>query len=161
MNKIKKILYSTNSQKILDFLLSHPDEEFFDRQISKLADVSRSGTNFALRDLAKANIIKREKRGRMCFYSIDNHDFIIKQLKILQSATLLYPLVNKLKSYSLRIVLYGSAAKGENSVDSDIDLFIQSREAKKVKNIIYRNPLREKIQYVVYTPLELAKLKKE
>ncbi|MCK4235402.1 nucleotidyltransferase domain-containing protein [candidate division WOR-3 bacterium] len=161
MNKIKKILYSTNSQKILDFLLSHPDEEFFDRQISKLADVSRSGTNFALRDLAKANIIKREKRGRMCFYSIDNHDFLIKQLKILQSATLLYPLVNKLKSYSLRIVLYGSAAKGENSVDSDIDLFILSRQKMKARNIIFKDPLREKIQYIITTPNDFAKLKKE
>ena len=61
---IANILCSTNSQKILDFLLSHPNEEFYDRQVSKLTGVSRAGTNFSLRDLVKSNLIQREKRGR-------------------------------------------------------------------------------------------------
>jgi len=161
MNKIKKILYSTNSQKILDFLLSHPDEEFFDRQISKLTDISKSGTNFALRELAKANIIKREKRGRMCFYKIEHNDILVKHLKIVQNITLLYPLLSKLKSISLKIILYGSAANGDNTMESDIDIFILSRQQKKAKNIIFKDPLREKIQYIITAPNDFAKLKKE
>ena len=160
-NIIKSLLFSTNTQKALDFLLSHPDEEFFDRQVSKLTGISRSGTNTALRNLAKAHLITRIKRGRMFFYTIDNRDFLIKQLKILQNLTLLYPLIQKLKTHCLKIILYGSSALGQNSEDSDIDLFVLSRYPKKVKEIIYRNAFREKIQYIIATPGEFAKLKKE
>lgn len=161
MNKIFNIIYNTNAQKILDFLLSHPDEEFYDRQISKLTGISKSGTNSSLRDLAGANLIRKEKRGRMCFYSIDNQDFLIKQMKILQNLIIIYSLVEKLKPHSIKILLYGSSASGENSEISDIDIFIQTRNTQKVKRIIYNDPLREKIQYVINTPNEFAKLKKE
>jgi predicted nucleotidyltransferase len=158
---IKEILFSTNTQKVLGFLLSHPGEEFYDRQIADLAGVSRAGTNFALRELAAADLISRKKKGKMCFNSVDIQNRLIRQLKILQNIALLGPLVSKLKDMSLRIILYGSAAAGENSAASDIDIFIQTREPKKAKRILYRDPLREKIQYLVNTPNEFAKLKKE
>lgn len=158
---IKNILFSTNSQRILDFLLSHPNEEFYDRQISKFTGVSKSGTNYALRELAEAQLVRREKRGRMCFYSIDDQNCLIKHLKILQNIAMLHPLVQKLKAMSLKIILYGSAAQGKNLSESDIDIFIQTRESKRAKKLLYKDPLREKIQYVINTPNELAKLKKE
>ena len=161
MNIIKTLLISTNNQKALDFLLSHPDEEFFDRQVSKLTGISKSGTNIALRNLANAHLIKRTKRGRMLFYSVNNQDFLIKQLKILQNLTSIYPLIQRLKSHCLEIILYGSTAIGENSEDSDIDLFVLSRYPKKVKEIIYKSPFREKVQYVINTPGEFVKSKKD
>ncbi len=156
----KEILFSTNTQKVLDFLLSHPNEEFYDRQISDLTGVSRAGTNFALRELAASNLIKREKRGKMCFNSVNNQESLIRQLKILQNISLLHPLVQKLRAISLKIILYGSAAQGENSADSDIDIYIQTREPKKAKRILYKDALREKIQYSINTPNEFAKIKK-
>lgn len=158
---IKNILCSTNCQKILDFLLSHPNEEFYDREISKLTGVSRAGTNFALRDLVGTDLVKKEKRGRMCFYRIDHQDTLIQHLKIVQNIILLYPLICKIKPISLKIVLYGSAGSGKNLAGSDIDLFILSRNPEKVKSIIFKDSLREKIQYVIDTPNEFAKLKKE
>ena len=157
----KNILFNTNSQKILDFLLLHPNEEFYDRPISKSTGISKSGTNYALRELADAQLLRREKRGRMCFYSIDDQDSLIKQLKILQNIALLHPLAQKLRAISLRIILFGSAAQGENLAHSDLDIFIETREPKRVKRLLYRDPLREKIQYMVNTPNELAKLKKD
>lgn len=161
MSIIKTFLVSTNNQKALDFLLSHPDEEFFDRQVSKLTGISKSGTNNALRNLTNANLIKRTKRGRMMFYSINNRDFLIKQLKILQNLTSIYPLIQRINPHCLKIILYGSTAIGENSQDSDIDLFILSRYPKEVKEIIYKSSFREKIQYVINTPGEFVKSKKE
>lgn len=158
---MKDILYSTNCQKILSFLLSNPDKEFYDLEISKLTGVSRAGANFALKDLEKSNLVKRERKGRMCFYRIDIKDKLIQYLKIVQNIILLYPLVCELKAISVKIILYGSSAKGENLSDSDIDLFVISRHPRKAKEIIFKDPLREKIQYVINTPNEFAMLKKE
>ena len=158
---IKDILCNTNCQKILDFLLHHPNEEFYDREISQLTNVSRAGTNFALRDLVKARLAQRQRRGRMYFYTIDLKDTLVKYLKIVQNITLLYSLINKLKPISLKVILYGSAGKGENLKDSDLDIFTLSRNQKEVKSIFFKSPLRKHLQYIVNTPNEFARLKKK
>jgi predicted nucleotidyltransferase len=156
----EKLLFFTNVQKILSFLIKNPDKEYFDRQISKLTGVSRAGTNFALRDLVKEGLIVREKKGRMYFYKALSNDAFIKYLKILQNIVTLLPLIKKFKKYSLKIVLYGSTAKGENTAESDIDIFIMTRDTDEIKEIIFKDKLREKIQYVVHTPNDFIKSKK-
>ncbi len=158
---INQILFRTNVQKILQFLLSHANEEFYDREISRLTGVSKAGTNFALRDLSEAGVVTKEKRGRMCFYRLDAGDVLIKQLKIVQNIVSLEKLVRELKPLSLKITLYGSASKGDNTEESDVDLFILTREPEHVKKILFGSNLREKIQYVVNTPQEFARSKKE
>lgn len=160
MPESEKILFSTNCQKILSFLIQNPDQEYFDREISELTGVSRAGTNFSLRDLAEAGLILREKRGRMNFYKAPANNILIKYLKIIQNIVSLIPLIEKLQKYSLRIVLYGSAAKGENTSKSDIDIFIMTREPGEVEKIIFKDKLRKKIQCVIHTPNGYVKLKK-
>ena len=70
-------------------------------------------------------------------------------------------MIQRLNPHCLKIILYGSTALGENSQDSDIDLFVLSRDPIKVKEIIYKSHFREKIQYVINTPGEFVKSKKE
>lgn len=158
---IRDIIYNSSRQKVLYFLLSRPNEKYFDREVARLSKVSKAATNFALSDLMKAGLVSREKKGRMYFYHADTHNSLIRQLKITQNVIIVQPLIDKLKPASLRIVLYGSSAKGENLKDSDIDLFILSREPQKVKDLIFKSPLREKLQYVVNTPQQLAGLKQD
>ena len=158
---LKKVLYSTNNQKVLYFLLEHIGEEYYDRQISKLAGVSRAGANFALRELVKAGLVKREKRGRMSFYRLEQKSTFIKYLKLIQNIVLLQSLIDKLIPLSLRLILYGSAGKGENRADSDFDIFVLARDTKEVKRTIFESDLRKRIQHVVCTPNEFAKLRKK
>ena len=157
---LKNILFFTNCQKILFFLISNPDKEYFDRKISKLTGVSRAGANFALRDLAKTGLILRERKGRMYFYKALGDDILIKYIKIIQNMVSIHELIKKIKKISLKIVFYGSAAKGENTSDSDVDIFILSRVPDEVEKIIFKNKLREKIQYVIKTPNTYIKSKK-
>ena len=112
---LKKTLISTNCQKILSFLIQNPGREYFDREISKLTNISKSGTNLALRQLTREGLVLREKRGRMFFYRVRSGHIVIKYLKILQNIISLQPLVKKLRPSILQIILYGSAAKGEDT----------------------------------------------
>ena len=132
---LKNILYFTNSQKVFLFFLEHIDDEYYDRQVAKLTGLSRAGTNFALRDLAKCELLERNKKGRMVFYRIKKNDILVKHLKIVQNIVFLTPLLNLLIPESLQIVLFGSAARGENTLGSDIDLFILTRDTKKIEDI--------------------------
>lgn len=156
-----KIFNATNHQKILNFLVSNQGREYYDREISRITDVSRAGTNFALRDLVKAGLAKRDKRGRMYFYSIDGQDIIIRYFKILQNLIVLYPLINELKPLCLKLILYGSYSIGENLEESDLDIFIVSFEKVKIKKIFSKSPLKEKSRPIIVTPNELVKFKKE
>jgi predicted nucleotidyltransferase len=158
---VEGIIFSTNCQKILSFLIHNADKEYYDREISKLAGVSRAGTNVALRTLSAENLISRKKQGRMYFYKASSEDIFIKQLKILQNITKLMPLTEKLKEITSKIVLFGSSAKGENTEESDIDIFILTRETAEVGKIIFKDQRRQKIKPVIKTINEFVKEKQK
>ena len=158
---LDKIIYSTSAQKVFYFLLSHPDEKYYDREVSRLSKVSKASVNFALRDLIKTGLIRREKKGRMYFYYAGLSEPLVRQFKITQNLISVKPLVDKLKNISLKIVLYGSAAKGQNHKDSDIDLFMLTREPEEVKKLLHKSPLKKKLQYVISNPQDFVKLKKK
>ena len=151
---MKKILFFTNCQKILSFIIENNDKEFYDREIARLAGVSRAGANFALRDLAKAGLINRIKKGRMFFYSAVSDNMIIKYLKIVQNIALINPLVEKLKEWSDKIILFGSAAEGKDTAKSDIDLFVISNEKDEVYKIFSQSKMKNKIKLIVKNRLE-------
>ena len=158
---LNEILYSTSVQKVLSFLLARPEERFYDREVSRLTKVGRAATNYSLRTLIASGLVEREKRGRMYFYYVTLVDPIIRQLKITQNLIYIRPLVEKLKDISLKIILYGSFATGTNHAGSDIDLFVLSREPKKVKGLIYKSPFKERLQYVVNSPQDFIRLKRD
>ena len=97
----------------------------------------------------------------MVFYRIKKNDILVKHLKIVQNIVFLTPLLNLLIPESLQIVLFGSAARGENTLGSDIDLFILTRDTKKIEDITFKNKLRKHLQPLIKTPNELSVLKKE
>lgn len=158
---LNEIFYSTSAQKVLYFLLAHPEKRFYDREVSRLTKVGRAATNYSLRALTTAGVVEREKKGRMYFYYVSLDDPIIRQLKIAQNLVYIMPLSEKLKDVSLKMVLYGSSATGTNHAESDIDLFVLSREPKSVKGLIYKSPFKERLQYVINTPQDFIGLKKE
>ncbi len=160
-NGLKTVIFASNQQKILDFLLGHPEQQFYDRQIAGLAGLSKSGTNLALRKLAENKLLLKTRRGRMNFYSLNDNLVLIKHLKIMRHLVLLAPLVERLKPISLKVVLFGSAATGEDTSESDIDLFILTREPKKVGRVLMGEPLREKIRSIVKSPQGYGQFKKD
>lgn len=156
----EQILFSTNCQKVLSFLIQNPDREYFDREISTLTGVSRAGANFALRDLAGAGLVVREQKGRMNFYRADADLPLIRYMKITQNIAALVPLVEKIKPFSVKIMLYGSAALGENNSESDLDVHVITRDPDEVEKKVFKDAHRKKIQHLVHTPDEYVKLKK-
>ena len=156
----KNILFFTNHQKVLAFLLSQPSEQFYDRQIANLAKMSRSGTNLALRALAKVGLIEKSNRGRMNYYRVNAGSALIKQLKTVLTLSELDDLIEDIKPHARQIILFGSAAKGENRKESDYDLFFLTDEKEKVTEILLKSGMRESLQPIIMTPNDWIKTKK-
>ena len=157
---MEKILFTTNSQKILEFLIQTPGEEYLSREIQIAVKISKAGTNFALNDLVSAGFIRRKKRGKMYLYAINFNYPIIKQLKVLKVIIFLNPLLKKIRNKSQKIILYGSSSRGENTKDSDIDLFVVTNSLPEVEKIVRNSSKGKIIQLIVRTPLKYIEMEK-
>ncbi|MCJ7579875.1 MAG: nucleotidyltransferase domain-containing protein [Candidatus Aminicenantes bacterium] len=157
---MREILVATNRQKILDFLIQYPGNEFLEKEIQKATKISKSGVNFALRDLSKTKLVKKQKRGKISFYSIRYDHPIVKQLKMLKTLVNLEPRIEKIKKLSKKIILYGSCSRGENTSESDIDLFIVTNNSNMINMAMKKNKLGEIIKLIIRSPLEYIEMEK-
>ncbi|RLE01232.1 MAG: hypothetical protein DRJ11_10095 [Candidatus Aminicenantes bacterium] len=160
MDKNQSILFATNTQKVLDFLLERPGKEFVEREIREAVGISKSGVNYALRELVRANFIFRYKKGKIYLYSLNNKNPVVKQLKVLKTIICIQPILKKLKKLSSKVILFGSSSRGENIEDSDIDLFVISNIKKEeIETQINKLKSKRKLQLVVRTELGEIELK--
>jgi len=157
---MRKILVATNRQKTLDFLIQYPGNEFLEKEIQKATKISKSGVNFALRDLYKTKLVKKQKRGKISFYSISFDHPIVKQLKVLKTMVNLEPLIEKNKKLSKKIILYGSCSRGENTSESDIDLFVVTNNSNLISKVMNKNKISKRIKLIVRSPLEYIEMEK-
>lgn len=157
----RRQLFSTNFMKVLAVFLRRPAASLYSGDVLAATGLSRAGANFALRDLTRAGFLQREPRGRLHFYTLVTGNPLVRQLKVLFTLLALGPAVEELKWHALRIVLYGSAATGEDTEESDIDLLIITRDKVAVGKRIAKYTVRERIQPVIHTPQEWALLGSE
>ena len=155
--KLESFFSNTSQQKLLKFLADFPNKTFFEREISQRTGISRGATNIALKELAKADLIILEKKGRMSFYSANLRNPIIREWKVLNNVIRIHSLIKRVAKTSDKIILFGSAADGINIKESDIDLFVLTNFPEKVKEIIYKD--KKKIQLIVKKPLEFVEMK--
>ena len=132
-----------------------------EKEISRRTGVKKSATNLALRNLARADLITRRKIGRSSLFKADISEHLTREIKVLSTTEKISSLIKKLKKTSEKIVLFGSAAAGTNTKDSDIDLFVLTSHSKLARSIVNDSPLAEKIQLICKTPAEMIKINKQ
>lgn len=158
--RVFSVIFSTSHQKILAYFLQHTARELYDRQIANETRLSRAGTNVALRELATIGLLHRTPRGRMSFYSIDAEDPLVRQLKVVQNLTYLRPLVHSLKDHTSRMILFGSAARGENQEESDCDLLLLTRNPIALRERLATPFTAMRLHAVVHSPREWIMMQK-
>lgn len=159
INHDPAILISTNTLKVLSFLAENTGGDFTASELLKHVSVSKSGIYLALEELQNLRIINKLQRGKFILYSAKYEDPFIKQFKVLQNITALRPLLSKIEPLSIKIALFGSASRGEDRHESDIDLFILTATPQLIKKMISSTKLGRKIQAIIKTPAEFADLK--
>ena len=157
---MKEILFKTNPQKVIEYLIQKPGKEFLSKEIQLATKMSKAGANFALNDLVKTNLVNRQQKGKTYLYTINDENPVVKQLKILRTIMNLIPLIKKLKQKSSKIILYGSSSRGEDTEDSDIDLFIVTNLIEDIEKIVQRNKHYKKVQPIIRKPLKYIEIEK-
>jgi len=154
----KKIRYSLHSDSFA-FLADNPYEEFYEAEIKRATELSVGGVNKALKDLTEAGLIIKKEKGKLRLYKFNIDNPLSRQYKVLLNLRRIWPFVfNNLIQKAEKIVLFGSAARGENLPESDIDLFMISRAQREVREIIDKSQWAEKIQLIIVSPAEVIDL---
>jgi len=115
--------------KALCWLLCHPDERFFVRQLESITKEDATNLSRELARLARMGILTCVKEGREKYYQADRACAVFPELQGLAVKTLGVAdvLRSALESLSGRIsvaFLYGSFACGEQRIGSDVDLVV-------------------------------------
>ncbi|KKR17736.1 MAG: polymerase beta domain protein region protein, partial [candidate division CPR2 bacterium GW2011_GWC1_41_48] len=147
---LKDILLNTAANKVLSFLTLHQDASFYDKEVSEKTGVSRGMTNMILRQFFDAGLLVREKRGRMWFYTLSTKP-LFKYYRVYENLVNLENLVKALKPISQRVILFGSTVKGEDTAESDIDLFILTNNKDEVLRVIRNYQTDREIKPVIQT----------
>lgn len=149
------LMNNKSSLNVLKFLIENTGK-YHVRQISRKTELSLGFVSRVLRELFENELILVEKKGRMMLYNVNDKNPVVKQIKVLLTMMRLYPLIKELRVIVRRIILFGSAFRGENTPDSDIDLFIMSNDSQKIRAVIRKNP---KIVPIIMNSTEYTNLK--
>ncbi len=150
-------LFSKTDMKLLIFI-SVKDGEFYERQIANEAKISVGAVNSILKRFDKMSLVRKTKKGRMLFYGRNDSSPLLRQFKVFITINNLIPIIDNIGNLARRIVLFGSCSEGRNGEQSDIDLFILSREKETIKRRLDRYP---RIQAIILDTVEYATLEQK
>jgi predicted nucleotidyltransferase len=145
-------------QKIIKLLSDYPEREFYGQEIARKVGCSKASASGILKLLYKKKMVFKKTKGRMQFYQIDQKNSEVKRFKINAVMERLNPLLPKLKKFSQKIILFGSASRGEQSFGSDIDLFILSNNKNGMRAFLKKINRGLDIKAIIKTPGEWSEM---
>ncbi len=134
---------------IKEYFFVYPTAKLRVREMERLLQLPLPSVIKYCRELEKEDILSTHKIGTVNFYTASqSHDFILEKklynLKQLYTSGLIEYVRQELSNPA--IVLFGSYAKGEDTPQSDIDLYIETPSKKSININSYEQKLKRKIQ---------------
>jgi predicted nucleotidyltransferase len=126
---LASILFGDYRQKVLARLLLNPEESYHVREIARLTGTSAGTLHRELARLAHAGVLTREEVGNQVRYSANRGCPIYPELASILRKTVglgdvLKEALSGLKERLSLALVFGSVARGEEGVHSDVDLLL-------------------------------------
>lgn len=122
-------LFTTTQQRVLSLLFGQPSRSFFASELIKLTGSGSGAVQRELKRLASSGLVTVTRIGRQMHYQANAASPVFGELcgLVVKTVAMVEPIREALKALADRIALamvYGSAAKGFDRADSDIDLLV-------------------------------------
>ncbi len=148
--------------RVLQEFFDFPRKDFQMRELSRRINLAQPSVINHLKTLVKDNLIIKEKKGLYPTFRANRDNELFKIYKKTNLLLRIYQtgIINYIYDSCLpnSIILFGSASKGEDIEESDVDLFVQSKE-KKLGLERYEKLLNRKIS--LFFKENFSKLSKE
>ena len=144
---------------VLTFLSRSPDGEFYVREVAAKVGGSVGGVHKVLSELHRKNLLLRRKSGKNVYYRVDPRSAAIPYFKIFMTISELEGALDEIRELTRKIVLFGSASRGEDTWDSDIDLLVITPNTDEVTRLLRKEKIDRKLSPVILSSGELARLR--
>ena len=155
-------------RKLLTYSFTHPDEQYYVRELASLIDEDPGNLSRELRKIEEDGLFISSRKGSVKFYSLNRYHPLFKELKTIIFKTegvegSLRSLVSGHKGISLAFV-HGSYAKNKEKSSSDIDLvtvgtFPVNKFTSEIRKL--ESKLNREINFTHYDIKEFAKKRKK
>lgn len=163
---IVKIFKSKARMALLRLYFTNPEKEYYLRELERILSTPVSVIRKELVALERSEIFKLSKKANLCYYSLNKEYPLYDELKNIVFKTV--GIQGALKEILLPIngietaFIYGSYAKNESNIKSDVDLFIIGNidedvllpEINKLEKLLHRE-----INYSLYSRKDFTKKK--
>jgi predicted nucleotidyltransferase len=146
---------STAQESVLDLLMDGAGAEFTESQVREELGLPRSSTQRALKELVDEGMVGVRAVGRTLVYRVDPGDPLIRHLKIARAIALARRALVPVSDAIDLAVLFGSASRGDDTRESDVDLLVVTADPKRVLGELSRQ---ERLQPLVLTPSQHMEL---
>ncbi len=125
---LEQLFGSKARVRVLSLFLTHPDREFYGREVGRLTGLLPRAVHRELERLTSIGILQREQRGNRVYVCVNRANPIVPELRaiFLKTVAVGDRIRNALAEADGIVVafIYGSVAANTDTQESDIDLFI-------------------------------------
>ena len=155
---LDKLFSSKTRVEILRLFLFNAGNSFYQRQISGLTNQPIRGVQREVEKLHKIGFLEKSVNGNRVYYKVNRNTPIFEDLKniFFKSVGIAEALKENLQDNKIKIAfIYGSYARGEESLLSDIDLMIIGDISSKQLSGLLSKPKTELMREINYAVLSL------
>ena len=161
MSNIAEIFSSKHCLQVIRQFLYKPYVEKYQTEVVKESGLAYLTAVKCLNSLVSGSLLIESWKGGLKIYSLNRDSPVVKHLKILLDVSTIYESVKGFAGQSFELYIFGSAARGEDTEDSDVDMLIVGTIderilvdiTKKLASVIGR-----KVNPLVKSPIEFAEL---
>ncbi len=127
-----------NEQNIMKLFMDFPNTEFSIREIARLTKITHPTVSKSIKKLKSQNLVIKETKntqsgiGKTVLWKANQEEKSFRNFKKVKNLERIYNigLINRIQEEISPnvIVLFGSYSRGEDTEDSDIDIFVQGKE---------------------------------
>ncbi len=147
-------------QTIKEYFFINPTAKLRVREIERTLKLPLPSVIRYCRELEQEDILAIAKTGNVAFYTTNRSEKYLLEKKLYNIKQIYESgLINylKIELSNPAIVLFGSYAKGEDTEDSDIDLYIETPSKKKIALDEFERKLQRRIQVFRHKNIEEIK----
>jgi predicted nucleotidyltransferase len=154
-------LFRRSAMRLLLALGRQYTRKYHVRDLSRTLHYDVSMISKNLKHLEAMGLVIREEVGNLVFYQANMNSALLRHMKVCFTLLEINDLVRSVEPVSSNIVLYGSCATGEDTTESDVDLFIETFDKGAVGEIlkVHREAARRPLSPIIVTPNETYVMK--
>jgi predicted nucleotidyltransferase len=158
----EKVSISPLAQGLLLYLARSPGREFYLRELAGLLNASSGGCHAALEDLVSKGLVVSRMSGRNRYFSVNEGNPSIVPFKVYMNIQELVDVIAPLRDMVRRIVLFGSCSRGDDTMESDVDLLVVTHGVEEVRLALASATVGGRvIRPLIKTPGEMVRLREE